>query len=228
MNRVQSEEQRVSPQRVGEVVEASSERFTAQCYQLYQSPPLGAFVRTGGTLTPAFGHPSPSGRGAGGEGEYADIFAVVYNVATESLDPGRPVAARGEGEDSEDDIYRGNPQLSRLLCTRFEALIVGHGDGKSFNQYLPALPPRIHAFVYACTPEEVGRFVGSLDFVSLLLHSSSVGRGMADDVVSACLRGASAYLDEPHTFLVEAGKALAIQLSGDPPRLNSILRRLSP
>ena len=228
MNGRRSDEQGVSPMRIAEVVEAASQRFTAQCYQLYQSPPLGAFVRTGGTLTPTFGHPSPIEREDGSEGEYSQIYAVVYNVATESLDPGRPVAARGEGEESEEDIYRSNPQLARLLCTRFEALIVGHGDGANFRQYLPSLPPRIHAFVYSCTPEEVGRFVGSLDFVSLLLHSSPVGRGMADDVVSACLRGAGADLEEPHTFLVEAGKALAVQLSGDPSRLNSILRRLSP
>ena len=33
-------------QRVGEVVEAASHRFLAQCYRLYCSPPLGAFVRT--------------------------------------------------------------------------------------------------------------------------------------------------------------------------------------
>ena len=198
------------PQRIGEVVEAASQQFTAQCYQLYQSPPLGAFVRTGGG------------------GEYSDIFAVVYSVSTQSLDPGRPVVARGEAEDTEEDIYRSNPQLARLLCTRFESLIVGHGDGADFNQYLPALPPRIHAFVHTCTPEDVRRFVRCLDFVSLLLHSSPVGRGMADDVASACLRQASVYLEEPRSFLVEAGKALAIQLSGDLPRLNSILKRLSP
>ena len=33
--------------RVGEVVEANSMSFTAQCYRLYDSPPLGSFVRAG-------------------------------------------------------------------------------------------------------------------------------------------------------------------------------------
>ena len=221
-----------SSQRVGEVVESASHRYVAQCYRLYESPPLGAFVRTEGTLTPALrqaqGHPSPSGRGAGGEGESHRIYAVVYGVSTEALDPTRPVIARGENEPTEEDVYRSNPQLERLLCTRFEALIVGYGDDATCYQHLPALPPRIHSFVYSCTPEEVGSFTSSMDFLSLLLNSSPTGRGVTDDVIAACIRQASQHRDEPRSFRVHAGKALAEQLSADLPRLNSILRRLSP
>ncbi len=217
-----SNEHEMASQRIGEVVESASHRFVAQCYRLYQSPPLGAFVRT---LIPASSHPSPSGRGDGGE----VIYAVVYSVSTQALDPGRPVIARGEDEDSEEDVYRSNPQLARLLSTRFEALIVGHGDGSAYTQHLPALPPRIHAFVYPCTPEEVKQFTGrNLDFLYLLMTSPPAGRGIADEVVAACLRQASAQVEDSRSFLVWAGKALAVHLAGDLPRLNSILRRLSP
>lgn len=123
---------------------------------------------------------------------------------------------------------RAIPQLERLLATRFEVLIVGHGTGSVVNQYLPALPPRIHAFVYSSTPDEVVSFTRSLDFLSLLVHSSPAGRGITDEVVAACLRQASGHVAEPRGFLVRAGKALAAQLAGDMPRLNAILRRLSP
>ncbi len=34
--------------RLGEVIEASTTEFTTQCYELYESPPLGALVRCGG------------------------------------------------------------------------------------------------------------------------------------------------------------------------------------
>ena len=214
-------------QRVGEVVESASHGFTAQCYQLYRSPPLGAFVRTHSTPTQTFSLPSPSGRGVGSEGNNGHTYAVVYGVMTQSLDPGRPVIARGEQEEREEDIYRSNPQLARLLCTRFEALIVGHGDNTAVNQYLPAVPPQIHAFVYQCSPEEVRQFTGSLDFLSLLVNSSPAGRGITDEVIAACLRQASAGLDQPRDFLVHAGKTLATHLVGDMPRLNAILRRLS-
>ncbi len=212
---------------MGEVVESASHRFTAQCYQLYRSPSLGAFVRTESVLTP---DPSSSGRGeteGRGESNNSYIYAVVYGVMTQSLDPGRPVIARGEHEEKEEDIYRSNPQLARLLCTRFEALIVGHGDRAAVNQYLPAMPPQIHAFVYQCSPEEVQRFTGSLDFLSLLVNSSPAGRGITDEVIAACLRQASSGLDQPRDFLVQAGKTLATHLVGDMPRLNAILRRLS-
>ena len=195
--------------RVGEVVESASHRYVAQCYRLYESPPLGAFVRTGSSLT-------------------HHVYAVVYGVSTEALDPTRPVIARGEDERTEEDIYRSNPQLERLLCTRFEALIVGHGDGATCNQYLPAQPPRIHSFVYSCTSEEVTRFTGSMDFLSLLLNSSPAGRGVTDDVIAACVRQASRQSDDSRSFLVRGGKALAEQLPTDLPRLNSILKRLSP
>ena len=222
-----------SLQRLGEVVESSSDRLTGQCYHLYESPPLGALLRT--DSIPTFGNPPESPLDKGGQrgvereaGAEGRIYAVVCRVSTQALDPGRPVVARGEGEDTEEGIYSSNPQLARLLCTTFEALIVGHGGEAGVSQRLPALPPRIHAFVYPCTTEEVQLFTRSLDFLSLLLNSSHAGTAMADEVVTACLRQASAHLEERDSFLVRAGKVLAEQLTRDLPRLNSVLRRLSP
>ena len=188
--------------RIAEVVEAASHRFVAQCYQLYQAPPLGALVWTG----------SPH------------IYAVVCGIATEALDPGRRILARGESEESEEDIYRANPQLSRLLSTRFEALIVGDEDGDTLVHRLPPLPPRVHAFVYSCGAEETLRFAHSLDFLHTLVTS---GLGNADEVVGACVRQVASLHSDPQTFLVQAGKHLARELSGDTSRLNAILRRLA-
>ncbi len=230
MRRGWSEERLEEGRRVGEVVEAASHRVLAQCYRLYCSPPLGAFVRTESVRPPLSQFATGRQRGIEGEaeGETSHVYAVVYGISTESLDPGRPVVARGQDEIKEEDVYRSNPQLERLLCTRFEALIVGHSDGDTCNQYLPALPPRIHSFVYSCTPEEVGQFTRSMDFLTLLVNSVPAGPGITDEVITACLRQAGAQLEDPRSFLVGAGKALAVQLAGDTPRLNSILRKLSP
>ena len=226
MNESASTGERISSSRVGEVVESASHRFVSQCYSLYQSPPLGSFICTESYLTLAAVQPSASGKEA--EGEPSRIYAVVYGVSTEALDPGRPVIARGQGEDSEQDVYRSNPQLERLLCTRFESLIVGHGNGGTYNHHLPAFPPRIHSFVYTCIPEDLTQFTRSLDFLSLLVNSSPSNHVITDEVVAACLRQVSVGLEDPRGFLVGAGKALAVQLTGDLPRLNSMLRRLSP
>ena len=188
--------------RVGEVVESSSQVFTAQCYQLYQAPPLGTLVKT---LSP-------------------DIYGVVSHISTGSLYSGRPVVARGEEEESEEDIYRSNPQLARLLCTRFDAAIAGYQTDGRVEQALPPLPPHIHGFVYQCEPGEIRSFAQHLRFLRLLLGPSFP---TGDDVAAAFLLQASATCDDSRGFLVHAGKALAAELSTELPRLNALLRRIS-
>ena len=183
---------------------------------------------TPGSIRP---HPHPGlGQPVSHRGEDGSqgIYAVVYGIRTEPLDPSRPIVARGQEEDREEDIYRSNPQLARLMSTRLDALIVGHGDGANVHQYLPGQPPRIHAFVYSCTPEETEQFTRSLDYLNLLVNSFPAGRGMADEVIAACLRHASAQVEDSRDFLVRAARELAGQLAEDVSRLNSILRRLSP
>ena len=191
------------PRRVGEVVEANSSSFVAQCYRLYDAPPLGCFVRTG----------SP------------EIYGVVCRVSTEPLDSSRPVLARGEAAETEEEVFRDNPQLERLLTSRFDALIVGHQNQGVSRQTLPPLPPRVHSFVYTCGPDEVARFTSSLELLRLLLNS---GESTSDEVLGACLREAAAAHPEPEAFLLRAGKALAAELSGDLPRLNAILKKVTP
>ena len=187
------------PRRLGEVVETHSTSFVAQSYQLYDTPSLGCLVWTGPP----------------------DIYAVVYRIGAEPLDPSRPVLARGEAAASEEEVFRENPQLNRLFTSRFETLIAGHGQGETVRPYLPPHPPRIHSFVYACSPDQVERFAARLDWLRLLLNS---GVPAVDEVVSACLREAAAAHTNSSSFLARAARALAIELSGDLPRLNAVLR----
>ena len=189
--------------RVAEVVEAATSEFVAQCYRLYQSPPLGALVRTGGE-TPAYG--------------------IVRSIATQSLDPGRRPIARGEDEEREEDVYASHPQLSRLLRTDFQAIVVGFLDGDDCLQHLPPLPPHIHSFVYLCPPEELRRFTRSLDFLPLLLN----GEGPSNDqVVAAFLSLAGGAYEDPAQFLLRSGRELALLMADHAPRLNTILKRLA-
>ena len=193
----------LTSQRVGEVVEATSTSFVAQCYQLFDAPPLGALVRTG----------SPP------------VYAVVSGVSSGPLDASRPVLARGEAAASEEEVFRENPQLGHLLTSRFETLIVGHRDEEADRQFLPPQPPRIHSFVYSCCQAQVVRFTARLDLLRLLLNSAVPA---ADEVVAACLRQAAACHPDRPEFLMRAGRALAADLAGDLPRLQAILRRVMP
>ena len=191
-------------QRVGEVIEASTTEFVAQCYELYQSPPLGSLVKT--------------------RDESVELYGIVYNATTTSLEPGRRPIARGKDEASEEAIYQSSPQLLKLLRSEFGALVVGHKQGDKLHHYLPPQPARIHSFVYRCEPEEVKGFSQSFDFLNVLINTRlSVS---VEELVAASLRQMSQVHEDPHRFLVAAGKELAILLSGEFNRLKAILGRI--
>jgi len=182
------------------VIEAGTTGFTAQCYELYALPPLGSLVKTG------------------------HIYGIVCLATTSSLEPGRKPIARGKDEASEEDIYRSSPQLSKLLKSEFQSLIVGYREDGRLCHYLPPEPARIHSFVYACPAEEMREFSRSLDFLNLLLNTPVPVP--AEELVSACLRRMSRAQEDPDAFLVAAGKELAARLSGEFQLLKSILGRL--
>jgi len=191
-------------QRVGEVIEASTADFVAQCYELYQSPPLGSLVKTRDLSV--------------------ELYGIVYNATTTSLEPGRRPIARGKDEASEEEIYRSSPQLLELLRSEFSALVVGHREGDKLYHYLPPKPARIHAFVYLCSPEEVREFSQSFNFLTVLLNTHlPVSQ---DELIAACLRQMSQVYEDRHAFLVAAGKELAVLLGGEFNQLKAILERI--
>jgi len=192
--------------RLGEVIEASTTGFTAQCYELNKHPPLGSLVKTA-------------------EGE-RELYAVVYPAATEGLEPGRKPIARGKDETSEEALFESNPQLAQLLRSNFAALVVGHQDGGMVRHYLPPRPARLHGFVYACTGEEVKAFSSSFGFLNILANAET--ETPSDELIAAALRLMSATHDDSRAFLIGAGKELAALLGQDYARLKAILERIRP
>jgi len=192
--------------RVGEVIEASTTQFVAECYELYQPPPLGSLVQVGDSS--------------------GELVGVVCHAATASLEPGRRPIARGRDEPSEEAIYQASPQLEKLLRSEFSALVVGHAEGDRLLQYLPARPARIHSFVYRCSPDTIRDFSVSFDFLHTLLGSPMPVP--AEELVAAVLRQMSDVREEPRDFLVAAGKELTVLLRGELGRLRAILGRIAP
>ena len=191
-------------QRAGEVIEASTTDFVAQCYELYQSPPLGSLVKTRDLPV--------------------ELYGIVYNATTTGLEPGRRPIARGKDEASEEDIYRSSPQLLKLLRTEFSVLVVGYRENEKLYHYLPPNPARIHGFVYLCSPEEVREFSQSFDFLNILINTHLPVS--TEEIVAACLRQMSQVYEDGHAFRVAVGKELAILLSGEFNRLKAILGRI--
>ncbi len=189
----------VSP-KIGEVIESSIIEFIAQCYELYEVPPLGSLVRTG------------------------DIYGIVSNAETVGMEPGRKPIARGKDEATEEAVYQTSPQLSKLLKSQFTAVVVGYKKEGKIYQRLSPQPARIHSFVYLCQPEEVDEFSKSFTFLNILLNA--VGPIPIEELIDAALREMSRVQKDSRAFLVAAGKELANLLSTNIARLKNILERL--
>jgi hypothetical protein len=191
-------------ERIGEVIAADTTAYTAQCYELYALPPLGSLVKTMvGDVT---------------------VYGVVAGGETNSLEPGRRPLARGKDEASEADVFRASPQLSALLRSEFQVLVIGNRREERIFHYLPPQPAHIHGFVYDCPPGEMAEFCRAFGFLSLLLSSRLTVS--SEELVAACLRRLSSVQDDRRAFLVSAGKELALHLGGDYQRLKTILERI--
>jgi len=197
----------INSPKLAEVIETASTGFTAQCYDLNAAPPLGSLMKT-----------SVDG---------ITVYAVVAHVSTASLEPGRKPVARGKDEATEEDIFKANPQLEKLLRCEIAAIIVGHQLDGEILHYLPPRPARLHGFVYGCSDGEVKDFSKKTGFITLLL--STQGEVSPEEMTAAALRRISASYEgeERRKFLLTAGKALAQLLSADYNRLKTILERLS-
>ena len=207
--------------RVGEVIMAHTERIEAQCYELHAAPPLGALLRIGNP----------------------PVYAVTRAVWHAPLDPGRPLAARGAGLETEAEIYAGNPQLAAMLATRFAATIVGYGygvgsavgsigssRGPQIRAGLPDAPPPLHSFVFQSDAGAAAALASQPQFYRLLLAEATVASDLA---LAALLRQAGPSdpsgrsSGERQAFLVRAARLLASELAQDTPRLHTILGELA-
>ena len=186
--------------KIAEVIAASTAQFTAQCYELYELPPLGSLVKTG------------------------DIYGIVAHAETAGMEPGRKPIARGKDEASEEAIYESSPQLLKLLRSDFTAAVVGFKDAGKIYQYLPPRPARIHGFVYLCQPDEVKDFSQSFGFLHILINAALPVP--PEELIAAALRQMSRAQEDSRSFLVAAGKELANLLSNDFIKLKNILGRL--
>jgi hypothetical protein len=195
---------------VGEVIEAGTAGFVAECYQLYQPPPLGSLVRVT--------------ESAGDSGAVGSVFGIVHDATTSSLESGRRPIARGRDEARQEDVYSSSPQIEKLLRSEFSALVVGHGGDGELRHYLPPRPARIHSFVYRCDDQQVREFSRRLDFLGLLLESQLPAP--AEEVIAATLRLMGDASEDRRRFLVAAGKELANLLGGEFSRLRAVLSRI--
>lgn len=221
---------------VGEVVEASTKELVVQCHRprLYAPPEIGTFVR----ILPPSATPEEAENEATCEDPFLEpseriqnlkapldtLYALVVESYITSADPGRRAVAYGLEEER---LRAEQPQIFHLLTSEFRAVpfaIMG-SQGQLKGGY-PSVPPRLHAFVYACTKAEVLALSELPDLPRRLLFLPN--EPAPDAVVVACLRHAYAARGDDFEFLVRMGKQLAVLLRSETDRLNALLRDLEP
>ena len=185
---------------IGEVIESSTSQFLAESRELNGAPPFGSFIKTGSE---------------------PNIYGLVFNVSTHSMEPNRRPTAYGK---TEYELRMEQPQIFELLKTEFEAVIVGYRNDVGPRQVLPPQPPHIHSFIYPCTEAEVKALTGNGDFLRSIL---SCARLPADDLIIASVRNAWQARAYEMPYLVGLGKDLCRLIRDDYDRLSSIMRRIS-
>lgn len=187
----------------GEIIEADTLRFRAECARLYAAPPFGSFVRV--------------------EGADGAVFGVVAHIATAAVDSGRQTQALHLPPER---LAERMPQLALLLRTCFAAVVVGCEQGGEIRPYLPPLPPEIHRFVYPCAPDQVEALTREPDFLRILAAAD----GPVEDVLAAAILSAASVRGSAGApvegFIIECGKAVASLFRRDPDRFQSVMRRL--
>jgi hypothetical protein len=195
----------VSATRIGEVIEATTLEIVVQCDELHESPPLGAVVVVR-------------------EGE-TETFALVSHVETSSIDPGRRAVARGAGLPSAEELYRRHPELGELLRTVFTAIIVAHRREGRLYPYVPARPPRVHAFVHSAKQKDA---VALADNPAILPVLAAVRTDAGDDFIAASIRILAEATDDPAMYLLNAGRRLVHLLHRESQRLQTLLPKIRP
>lgn len=184
---------------VGEVIESSTMDFIAESRVLHGAPPFGAYVKVD---------------------SYPMIYAITYNVSTQSIEPNRRPTAYGK---TEEELRLEQPQIFELLRTEFHSLIIGYRDEFGVYQCLPPHPPKIHSFVHFCSAAEIAEFTSNSHFLRPIFTQARVP---SDELTIAAIRNAYRARGENGEYLVRAGKEVARLLKDDYDRLHSILERI--
>jgi len=189
--------------RVGRVLRANTREFVIGCGVMRPDiPTFGSLVR------------------ADGQSPEQAVYGLIYNVSVEDdLFVRQFISA-----DAPEEVVRDQRE-NRQVPIEVSVLAVGCQTGGGIRHCLPPQPPVTLDWLYQCTDSELRTFTERLGYFRLILDAYDAP---VDELLAAHIRAAALARSEAgrDTFLIEAGRELARQLSGDPVRLEGLLRRL--
>ncbi len=233
---------------LGEVVEAATASFVAQCVdcerteerQLFEPPEFGSLIkirqpRASSDATPAEitesedeSDPFLTLSAAPISPRHSvvslpgTLYAAVSHASMTALDAGRRPTALGYAD--EDELRRHQPQIFELITTEFAGVLLAYSDGDGrLRRSLPPRPPRLHSRVLPCTDQEVVALTEDLQFMRRILNGSIKMEASATDLCAAILRHAWAARKFQPAYLQQAGLQLSALLGSDYESLQTIL-----
>lgn len=197
-------------ERIAEIIEASTQHVVAASYELLTAPAFGSLVRI---------HTSDA---------QVMVYAVVYDIRTQSREPGGRAVVRGQSYTGQalydDEIYRAHPDLREVLQTEFSAWVIGFRRGDSVAQRLPGLPPPVHYTVAACDDAELRHFGAQFGYMRMIIQAAQLP---GDELLAALVRQiAHAHGADARAYVVRAGRELAVLLRDDFERLRQLLMQI--
>lgn len=135
-----------------EIIESSLDKWKVQAWNLENNVIFGSLVKV--------------------KSKDRTIFGLVSNIEICSIDPHRIITAYKK---EEIELKRDQPQIFEFLKANFNCITVGYKDDISnvlLYQLAPE-PPKIHAFVYLATDEEVIDFFTDEQYLTLLFNFSN-------------------------------------------------------
>ncbi|MEP6756398.1 MAG: hypothetical protein ABJA67_12915 [Chthonomonadales bacterium] len=201
---------------VGEIILTSSRKMLCESVLLDKPPPFGSFVVVGDKQ--AYNNSDPF--------ESATltrdlIFGVVYHASTSSSETGRRPTAYGL---EADQLRRTQPQISELLSTEFQVLIVGKVVSGTVLHRLPEKPPRLHDRVRNPEPNELLAITKDRGYIEPLL--GFVECEDPDELMASAIRIAAASTESSGEYLSSCARDLVTLLHDDYDRLRRIIRKL--
>jgi len=150
-----------------------------------------------------------------------NIIGIIYDVQVHDDPSIRQLIL---ADDLEPAVILDQRQ-NRLVPIEMSVLAVGYQRDQAFIQNLPPHPPISLDELYPCTAEEIVGFTERLDYMRLILKTRQIP---TDELLIANLTQAVAHYapERRRTFLLDAAREIARQLSSDLIRLDNILRQI--
>lgn len=133
-----------------EIIESSLSGWTAQSWQWNRFPIFGSLVTV--------------------ETQHRNLFGLVYQTQTGSMDPTRYPFPY---QKTEQELLAEQPQIFEFLKTTFMSMTVGYLEHGRMIYLLAPEPAHIHAFVSEASKEQSAEFFSSEQFLHLVFGAAS-------------------------------------------------------